>query len=141
MVPPKLTLQAGHWYGWQMVPGYIGQRSVPYFSPIHVRTVHPHKTGRRTLTLQFINAQYAGCVQDFSLDLHILKHADDYIVAEVLDNNGDAPERVGIISHIEFEWIRRFCPELWSAQPPDSFGSLEQNNVSLYLDALFFPSQ
>ncbi len=137
MSQTKLMLQPQHWYGWQMVPGYVGARNVPYFSPILVHEIAPRKTGRSILELRFLNALYAEGVQNFALDLRILKHAADYLVAEILYDGSNSPERVGIISHIEFEWLRRFCPGLWAARPPEAVGALEQNSVSLYLQSLF----
>lgn len=133
---PKFMLDTSHWYGWQMVPGYAGERNVPYFSPMYLRAFAPRKTGRRELHVEFLNAQYAEGVQEFSIDLKILKHSQDYLVAEIayVDVSVD---RVAVISRIEFEWIRRCCPEIWAAQPPASFGSIEQNSVSYYLHAVF----
>jgi hypothetical protein len=43
----SFKLFAPRWFGWQMNPGYVGERCVPYFSPIHVTRVAPLKTGQR----------------------------------------------------------------------------------------------
>ena len=51
----RLQLTPEHWFGWQMLPGYVAEGNVPYFSPIWVNGVIPRKTGRRILALQFIN--------------------------------------------------------------------------------------
>lgn len=134
-----LILTPRHWYGWEMLPGYAEARHVPYFSPTYLYSLHPQKTGRRTLTLRFLNARYAEGVKDVSLELRILKHASDYLVAEIRDDTSSSSERIGIVSHIEFEWIRQFCDDLWAIRPPSSFGAIEQHSVSHYLDALFGP--
>jgi len=136
----RLQLMPKRWFGWQMLPGYVTEGNVPYFSPIWVEDVIPRKTGRRILTLQFINVLYAEGVQDFVLDLRILKHESSYLVSEIFHTDQSARYRTAIISQIEFDWIRRFCPELWEARPPSSFSTVEQGSVSRYLTTLFRPS-
>ena len=77
----KLQLMPRYWYGWQMLPGYFG---VPYFSPIWVQEVTPRKTGKGILAVKFINMLYAEGVQDFHVNLRILKHEASYLTAEIL---------------------------------------------------------
>ena len=133
----RLKLEPDTWYGWQMIPGYIGERNVPYFSPILVHQVVPQKTGKSILRLDFSNVFYAEGVKDFSLDLRILKHSADYLVADLLYGD-DGPDRVAVISHIEFAWIERFCPSLWFHRPPSSFSpEPAATSVSKYLNAVF----
>lgn len=134
----KLMLEPMHWYGWQMLPGYSVDRVVSYFSPIYVWSTRPLNSGRRELALRFLNAQYAEGVQSFALDLRIVTHAQDYLVAEIIHND---ERRAGIVSRIGFEWIRRFCPELWEAHPPRSLDPLEESSVSDYLSAVYSPSR
>ena len=131
-----LKLVPGRWYGWQMIPGYVGERNVPYFSPIFVRRVLPMKTGKGFLRLGFINVFYAEGVQDFSCDLRILKHAENYIIAELTNGEG-GPDRSAVISHIEFGWIEHFCPHLWYQHPPASVGGAAETSVSIYLNKIF----
>jgi len=119
-----------------MIPGYVDERNVPYCSPIWVERVVPRKTGSGILTLDFVNALYAGGVQGFALDLKILKRSTDYLIAELLYGSKDA-ERVAVISHIEFAWIERFCPELWWNRPPSSVAGLATTSVSIYLSEVF----
>jgi len=83
-VNAKLQLTPGHWYGWQMLPGYFGEPPVPYCSPIWVKDVTPRKTGKGILGLGFINTLYAEGAQGFTLDLRILKHEASYLVSEIL---------------------------------------------------------
>ena len=137
MATQGLVLQPDRWYGWQMLPGYAGERNVPYFSPILVREIVPRKTGRGVLTVRFFNALYAQGVEDFALDLRILRRAAAFLVADVLVGTEEQAERVGIVSHIEFEWLRRFCPGLWDARPPETFGTAEEGSVATYLSSLF----
>jgi hypothetical protein len=98
--------------------------------------VTPRKTGQRRGIIRFFNAGYAQGVQDFSVQLRVLMRATNYIVAEIIEDSADSP-RTAIISHIEFEWIRLLCPELWNGRSPERFDPLEQNSVSLYLHKLF----
>ena len=133
----QLQLQPGRWYGWQMLPGYVGMRNVPYFSPILVQRIRPRKSGLKILNLEFFNAFYAEGVQDFSVDLRILKHEADYLVAELVYEDGGHNDRTAVVSHIEFDWIRRFCPELWDSQPPSSLGAVAEASVTEYLNSVY----
>lgn len=132
----KLKLVPQSWYAWQMIPGYVGERNVPYCSPIWVERVVPRKTGKGVLTLDFMNVFYVEGVQDFSLDLKILKHSANYLIAELLYGS-EGPDRVAVISNIEFVWIERFCPELWRNRPPSSVAGLATTSVSIYLSEVF----
>ena len=119
-----------------MIPGYGGERNVPYFSPIRVSRVTPKKTGRRILNVSFRNVLYAEGVQHFQLDLRILTHRPNYLIADLIYGES-GPERSAVISHIEFEWIRRMCPGILSARPLESMSPLAQGSVSIYLDEVF----
>jgi hypothetical protein len=132
----KLKLVAQFWYAWQMIPGYVGQRNGPYCSPIFVERVVPKKTGKGILTLDFVNVFYAEGVQGFSLDLKILKHSTEYLIADLL-GGPEETDRAAIISNIEFAWIERFCPELWYHRPPASVVDTADGSVSLYLSEVF----
>jgi hypothetical protein len=99
-VNAKLQLTPTHWYGWQMLPGYFGEPRVPYFSPICVKEVKPRRTGKGILALGFINTLYAEGVQDFTLDLRILKHEASYLVSEILYGKDGPSDRTAIISDI-----------------------------------------
>lgn len=135
----KLQLTSGHWYSWQMLPGYFGEPPVPYFSPIWVKDVTPRRTGKGILRIGFINTLYAEGVQGFTLDLRILKHEASYLVSAILDREEGPSDRTAIIGLIGFEWIQHFCPSTWTARPPSSFRGMEQGSVSRYLNALFGP--
>jgi hypothetical protein len=132
-----LTLASGCWFGWQMVPGYLGERCVPYFSPVLMRGVKPLKSGKGLLQVDFGNALYAQGLQDFSLHLRVLQRAPNHMVAEIVQPNGGSEQRAAVLSHIEFEWVRRFCPDLWAAHPPDACSSLAQGSISEYLHEVF----
>ena len=110
---------------------------MPYCSPIYVTDFKPLKTGKNLLRLEFLNVLYAQGVQDFVLDIKVLKRAKDYLVGELIDAPDENPERVAIISRIEFAWVERFCPELWYHRPPSST-SAGSNSISYYLDEVFF---
>ena len=132
----KFKLGPQQWYAWQMIPGYVGERNVPYCSPIFVTGVTPKKTGKGILQLEFINVLYAAGVEYFSLELRIIKHSADYLIADLLFGP-EGPDRAAVISHIEFAWIERFCPSLWYHRPPASFDPVVAGSVSLYLSEVF----
>jgi hypothetical protein len=132
----KLKLAPESWYAWQMIPGYIGECNVPYCSPIFIRRLVPKKTGKGILGIDFYNVFYAEGVQDFSLDVRILKHAENYLIAELLYGDSDI-DRAAVISNIEFAWIEHFCPNLWHNFPPSSIGEAAQSSVSIYLGEVF----
>jgi hypothetical protein len=128
------------WYAWQMIPGYAGERSVPYCSPIYVTDFKALKSGGGTVQVDFVNVFYAQGVQDFSLKMRVLKRASDYLIADLGADADYDQERSAVISHIEFEWIRRFCPELWYHRPPSSCAGPTTGSVSVYLDEVFLNS-
>lgn len=121
-----LQLERGQWYAWQMIPGYGD--GVPYFSPIRVDSVTPKKAGNRTLQLSFLNALYAPGVQSFVMDLRILKHSEDFLIAEIEDETEGG--RSAVISRISYVWLDRLCPNL--RLPPQ--GEWPATNVSDFLD-------
>lgn len=96
----------------------------------------PKKTGKGILALDFVNVFYAEGAQDFSIDLKVIKHSADYLIADLLYGH-EGPDRAAIISHIEFAWIERFCPELWYHRPPSSIGGASAGSASMYLSEVF----
>ena len=119
-----------------MNPGYIGDRCVPYFSPIHVTRVVPLKTGKGILEIDFWNVCYAEGVQNFEgIRLKVLLRAENYLIGRLLDSGSEV--RSAIISHIEFAWLDRFCPHIIEAHPPFDINAAYSGSVSLYLDRIF----
>ena len=133
-VQQRLHLVPPRWYGWQMLPGYGGERNVPYFSPIRMISATPRKTGKGTLGLSFWNQFYAEGVQDFQVELRILKHQSNYLIADLLTEGSHPSSRAAVISHVEFEWLRRFCPQL---PPVETCSAAAHQSASIYLDELF----
>jgi hypothetical protein len=66
------TLEPDHWYGWQLIPGYTGERVVPHFSPIRVHTV-AQAARSRLITIEYTNVLYAAGVQVFRQALGVLR--------------------------------------------------------------------
>lgn len=124
------------WYAWQMIPGYIGERSVPYCSPIYINSVTPLKKGNGTIRIEFLNALYSQGVQTFDLELKVLKRAKDYLLGDLVYTDQKDSDRSVVISHIEFEWVKRFCPDLWFNRPPSSCQN--GGSISFYLNEVFF---
>ena len=74
----RLTLRPGQWYGLTMWPGY---GDGPYHSPILVREVRVR--GQRRFTLLFVNAAYAGGVQETGYELETLVRSGRYLLAKL----------------------------------------------------------
>jgi hypothetical protein len=108
------TLTRNRWYAWQMMPGYIGK---PYLSPIYVREVKPLKTGKDMLRLQFDNVYYAEGVQDFDLNIKILKRSEEYLVGELVYGGDSDVDRCCIVSKISFDWLQMAFPEYMKNNP------------------------
>ena len=134
----SFTLEKGSWSAWQMFPGYFGERCVPYCSPIYLTGVKPRKSGKGVLNLEFLNVLYAVGVQDFDLDLKVMKRAENFLVGELIYAEGEDSGRIAVISHIEFPWVEQCCPELWYRRPPSSTSSHSTGSIDLYLNEVFF---
>ncbi len=76
-------------------------------------------------------------MQDFNVNLRILKHEASYLAAEILYGADGPGDRTAIVSSIDLEWIRLFCPGVWAEHPPESFRGTEREDVSRYLSAVF----
>jgi hypothetical protein len=126
------------WFAWQMIPGYIGERSVPYCSPIFVENVKPLNSGKGIINIQFIIVFYAEGTQSFSLNIKVLKRAENYLIGDLKYSLNEDSGKCAVISHIEFEWVKRFCPELWYNRPPSSCSNIASGSISKYLDEVFF---
>lgn len=136
----RFKITENRWLAWQMIPGYFGERSVPYCSPIYVTRFRPLKTGKSIVRMAFHNALYAEGVQGFQLDMRILKRGKDYLVSELLYGDTFDEVRCAVISHIEFGWVERFCPELWAQYPPSRTKAGATGSMSFYLNEIFFGS-
>ena len=84
----RLILKNDVWYSLQMLPGYHSSLS-PYYSPIKVQEINPLKTGKSILRIRFLNVGYAQGVQDFKKEIRIIKHSENYLIANLIDS----PER------------------------------------------------
>ena len=58
----------------------------------------------------------------------------EYNLFAELIYGGKRSDRAAVISHIEFSWIERFCPQLWYHRPPASVSAC---SVSPYLNEVF----
>lgn len=137
MVGSAITIAKDRWYAWQMIPGYVGKRCIPYFSPILVIDVALRKSGKGILQLDFWSIGYAQGIQDFRMDLQVLHRAESYLVARLMYGEKDSSDRCAIVSEIEFGWIEQFCPWIRQQRPPSSVGQNIRNDVQRYLDAAF----
>jgi hypothetical protein len=126
---PKFTIETSHWYAWQMFPGYVGS---PYCSPIWVRSVRPRKSGLTILSLEFWNVAYAQGVQNFALDLRVLKRTPLFLAAEIVEQ----PDRLAIVSTVTVDWLRKNFSEWVSRQPASDL-----QDPQLLLTTAFRPSR
>lgn len=132
-----ITLEARKWYGWQMLPGYVSEGFMPYFSPILIHEVAPKKSGKGIIRLVFANALYSQGVQHFVVDLRVIARANNYMVGELVETGSEEGVRCAVISTIDIEWLRRYCPELIQARPPERCRGLAQTAASQYLNEVF----
>ena len=132
----KFSLTENRWHAWQMLPGYSGERCVPYCCPIYISRVTPLKSGHGKIDVCFWNTGYAEGVQDFQKTLKILFRGRNYLIGQLIEGISDN-DRCAVISHIEFGWIEKFSPEIWHRFPPHSFGGSAESSVSIYLDSVF----
>jgi hypothetical protein len=127
------TLTKNRWYAWQMLPGYT---DVPYFSPIYVRAVTPMKSGKGVLKVEFLNAGYAEGVQDFTVEIRVLKRTPEYLIGEL---TGEPKGRSCVVSTISPQWLGKFCPDFWR-QHADDFAA--ENDTEAVLSRIFgFPKR
>lgn len=133
----QFEITKDRWFAWQMIPGYIGERSVPYCSPIFITGIKPLKTGKGIFHIDFINVFYAEGVQNFSIKIKMLKRAENYLIGDLIYSDNEDSGRCAVISHIEFEWVKKFCPELWYQRPPSSCSSIAANSITEYLNEVF----
>ncbi len=134
-----INIEKDNWYGWQMLPGYTGENCIPYFSPIFVTDFKAHKSGKGLFRIEFLNAAYAEGVSDFSVEMRVLKRAKDYLVGEIAEDHGGSFARCAIISSIEAEWLRRFCPELAARHPQLTNLDLNSESLTQLLNETFQP--
>ena len=104
---------------------------------LYMQFVKPLNSGNGNLKIKFVNAMYAEGVQSFDVDLRILGRYENYLIGEIDHHGTSITGRVAIISHIEFDWIRQCCPEIWWSRPPASYNAAIQGSISLYLDEVF----
>ena len=131
------TLAPNRWYGWQMIPGYAGSRCVPYFSPVYMRKVTPKKSGKGIIQMEFLNVLYAEGVQWFEVNVRVTNRSANFLIGELIESQKSADARCVVLSHIEFEWLRRFCPEIMGNSPVERCSSVAQSSVSMYLNEVF----
>nr|WP_297459047.1 hypothetical protein [uncultured Halomonas sp.] len=131
-----LLIEPHRWYAWQMLPGYREECGQSYYSPVYVTRAIPRRTGQSILSLEFFNVLYLDGAQDFSLNLRLLRRHPSYLVADLLDADA-APQRVAIVSRLQFGWLNQHCRHIVEQCPPASFGRTAQKDVSAYLDATF----
>lgn len=131
----RLRLTVGRWYGWQMLPGY-GEGYQPYFSPIYITAVRPHKAGTHRLGISFFNAHYTRGVRDFDVVARVVARRRNYRVV-ALDYPEDDP-RIAVISQLSAGWLQHHAPGLIEEHPPTDMTPLVSSEMDYYLNMIFF---
>lgn len=134
------TLEPNRWHGWQMIPGYAGERCVPFFCPCWMNAVTPQKSGKGLLKLDVWVTGCAEGINNGEANLKVIHRGENYLIAQMLFRDAPEASRSVVISHIEFEWVRRFCPELWASHPVERTPSFGSGSISFYLDDIFRPT-
>jgi hypothetical protein len=81
-----------------------------------VREVTPLKSGKGILKVEFYNAGYAEGVQDFTVQIRVLKRTPDYLFGEL---TGEPKGRSCVVSLVTAEWLGKFCPDFWRQHADD----------------------
>ncbi len=95
------------------------------------------KTGNGLFRIDFLNVAYAEGMQDFSMEMRVLKRAKDYLVGEIVEVQSVNPARCTIISNIEWRWLQRFCPELLVRHPLLSSSDPSSESLNRCLNEVF----
>src|SRR5262249_7299153 len=86
--------------------------------------------------MDFLNACYAEAVQNFhGTRIKILLRGENYLIGHLLNDNTGV--RSALISHIEFAWLERFCPQIIQTYSPSEMEPLYSGSVSMYLNRIF----
>ena len=94
----SFTLSLHRWFGFQMLPGYIGTGGcVPVYAPVFVQRVQAFKTGRGEMEVSYFNPLYAHGVQQFDVCLRVLLRAEGYLLARLENDVGGANARRGFL--------------------------------------------
>ncbi|WP_290798993.1 hypothetical protein, partial [Halomonas sp.] len=62
------------------------------------------------MQLKFFNVNYASGVQMFETQLRALYRAPDHMLAALIHDDDQAPERTAVISQLTWEWLRQCDP-------------------------------
>jgi len=102
------------WYAWHMFPGYL---DYPYQSAILLEHVRPVPTRKTYLEISYLDAGYAGGVQDFERRVRVLAWTRHDVVC--MFDREDGGHRVAVISELHEEWLRKGWPELMAKKRKD----------------------
>jgi hypothetical protein len=116
----RFKIVPGHWYGWQMLPGY-GSR--PYYSPIRMKHFAVAES-QSALDLAFHNLCYARGVRDFEIKLTNVFWTDE-LLSGTIDYGDPIPSRLGIVTRVTPQWICDLCKGIGSEF--QSFDGAEQD--------------
>ena len=134
----RFTIRPDSWFAWQMFPGY---GDLPYCSPIYVTEFRALKSGRGLFRMQFINVFYAEGVQAMDKEMRVFSRQENFLIAALIDEPDREPDRFAVISRIGFEWLQRFCPNLWRIRLPSQELQQRPDGVAAYLNQVFLPRQ
>lgn len=123
------TLRKGHWYAYEMLPGYSDER---YYSPILVDCVEPLKTGRNIVRVGFYNACYAEGVRGFQKDFRVLHRGASFMLMRI----EGAEDRCAIVCPLTWGWLHaHFGPQF--LQRAESIGLNRSTPIEMVVAKLF----
>lgn len=103
-----LNLSPGDWIAWQELSG---RDDVWACSPALLTEVVPLKTGHGLLRIRFIKAVAPIRSVDLAVELRIVVHAVDHLVATFKDEVGVL--RTAAVRLASIEWMENRCAQLW----------------------------
>jgi hypothetical protein len=107
-----LALEAGLWFGWVETPPQAPSLAA---SPILVTQVEQLKTGAGLLRLRFIQPLMPCAQGRRDLVLKMLSNHGSHLVASYREEDAT---RTVVISDLDLNWLRSYCPELLARRSP-----------------------
>lgn len=108
------TIRAERWYAMDYFHATSGdsRELFEHFSPIYLFDVHPLKTGRGILQIDFYHAMYPEGVRHKVYDLKVFKRTSFMLMAERVDISDSEPP-ILLLHEITKKWLISRFPDRW----------------------------